>query len=34
MLVGLLAVPIAPIAKDLVSALTAAAQAVKSTRGG
>jgi hypothetical protein len=33
-LVGLLAVPIAPIAKDLVGALTAAAQAVKSTRGG
>lgn len=31
-LVGLLAVPIAPIAKDLVSALTAAAKAVKSTR--
>ncbi|WP_165184629.1 hypothetical protein [Caulobacter soli] len=31
--VGVLAVPIAPIAKDLVSALTAAAQAVKSTRG-
>jgi hypothetical protein len=31
-LVGLLAVPIAPIAKDLVSALTAAARAVKSTR--
>jgi hypothetical protein len=33
-LVGLLAVPIAPIAKDLVTALTAASQAVKSTRGG
>jgi len=32
-LVGLLAVPIAPIAKDLASALTAASQAVKSTRG-
>ena len=31
-LIGLLAVPIAPIAKDLVSALTAAASAVKSTR--
>lgn len=31
-LVGLLAVPIAPIAKDLVSALRASAQAVKSTR--
>jgi hypothetical protein len=31
-LVGVLAVPIAPIAKDLVSALTAAARAVKSTR--
>lgn len=31
-LVGLLAVPIAPIAKDLVSALTAAASAAKSTR--
>lgn len=31
-LIGLLAVPIAPIAKDLVSALTAAAGAVKSTR--
>lgn len=29
-LIGLLAVPIAPIAKDLVTALTAAAQAVKS----
>jgi hypothetical protein len=33
-LVGLLAVPIAPIAKDLVSALTAASQAVRSPRGG
>jgi hypothetical protein len=31
-LVGVLAVPIAPIAKDLVSALRASAQAVKSTR--
>ena len=31
-LVGLLAVPIAPIAKDLVSALTAAAGAVKAAR--
>lgn len=31
-LVGLLAVPVAPIAKDLVSALTAAANAAKSTR--
>ncbi len=31
-LIGLLAVPIAPIAKDLVSALTAAASAAKSTR--
>lgn len=31
-LVGLLAVPIAPIAKDLVSALTAAASAARSTR--
>lgn len=33
-LIGLLAVPIAPIAKDLVSALTAAASAVKSSRKG
>jgi hypothetical protein len=33
LLVGVLAVPIAPIAKDLVSALTAASRAVKSTRG-
>ena len=33
-LVGLLAVPIAPIAKDLASALTAASQAVRSPRGG
>lgn len=32
MILGVLAVPIAPIAKDLVSALTAAAGAVKSTR--
>jgi len=33
-LVGLLAVPIAPIAKDLASALTAASRAVRSPRGG
>lgn len=33
-LAGVLAVPIAPIAKDLMSALTAAMGAVKATRGG
>jgi len=32
LLIGILAVPIAPIAKDLVSALTAAAKAVKAER--
>ena len=32
-LVGVFAVPIAPIAKDLVSALTAASKAIQSTRG-
>jgi len=34
LLIGLLAVPIAPISKDLVSALTAASRAVRAPRGG